>query len=348
MGSTLRDVAARAGVHAGTASRALNPATRHLVNHETARRVAAAARALSYEPNPLARGLRTSRSFTVGVLIPDLTNPLFPPIVRGIEDRLSPAGYAALLANADNPAREQDLVARLRARQVDGFILATARREDPLVSELAASSTPIVLVNRLTDSLPVDGVAPDDDAGIRDAVAHLVTLGHSRIGHVAGPQTISTGFERRRGFDASMREAGLRAARRDIVTAASFTEDAGRTACGTLLRRGRFTGIVAANDLLALGCYTAIREAGLVCPDDVSVIGFNDMPFVDKLAPALTTVAFPHHQLGFEAASLLLARIEQPDIDPRVVRLKPHLVVRASTRAVRGHNVGFVVSGSTG
>src|SRR5829696_9400292 len=149
---TLKDVARLAGVHAGTASRALNEDTRSLVSEETARRVLAAGEELGYRPNPIARGLKTSRSYTIGVVIPDLLNPLFPPIARGIEERLEPAGYTSLLANTDNDAeRERLSFEALRARQVDGFIAASARREHPLFHDLAANGLPLVLVNRTTD-----------------------------------------------------------------------------------------------------------------------------------------------------------------------------------------------------
>ena len=148
-----------AGVHAATASRALNPETRKLVNVETARRVPRAADALGYAPNPIARSLKTSKSQTVGVVIPDLTNPLFPPIVRGIEDILGPAGYSALIVNTDNDAdRERAQVASLLSRHVDGLIVATAFVEHPLLQELHRRKTQMVLVNRRTDNLNVSSV----------------------------------------------------------------------------------------------------------------------------------------------------------------------------------------------
>ncbi|HEY1347557.1 MAG TPA: LacI family DNA-binding transcriptional regulator, partial [Streptosporangiaceae bacterium] len=147
---TLRDVAARAGVHPATASRALNPETRLLVREDTARRVLEAAESLGYHPNPVARSLRTRRSNTVGVLIPDLTNPLFPPIVRALEDRLAAAGYVALIGNTDGDGERERLVFRqMRARHVDGMVLATAHLSDPLLTEAARAGLPVVLMNRM-------------------------------------------------------------------------------------------------------------------------------------------------------------------------------------------------------
>ena len=174
---TLKDVARRAGVHPGTASRALNVETRSLVNGDTAQRVLAAAEELGYRPNPIARGLKTSRSYTVGVLIPDLTNPLFPPIVRGIQDRLEEAAYTPLIANTDNdPDRERADIEAMRARHVDGLITATARRDHGLPSGLERVSLPVVLVNRRLEDGARPSVVADDRKGVGLAVEHLVAL----------------------------------------------------------------------------------------------------------------------------------------------------------------------------
>src|SRR4051794_39560028 len=168
---TLRDVARVAGVHPGTASRALNEETRALVNEETARRVLKAAEELGYRPNPIARGLKTNRSYTVGVLIPDLTNPLFPPILRGIEDCLVTAGYTALTANTDNdPERELLAPQPMRARQGDGIIAAPARRDHRLHDALLEAGIELVLVNRRQEELPVSSATADDRLGMRLAV----------------------------------------------------------------------------------------------------------------------------------------------------------------------------------
>jgi LacI family transcriptional regulator len=207
---TLRDVAQLAGVHPATASRALNPQTRPLVNADTARKVLRAAESIGYQPNPIARSLKTARTNTVGLVIPDLTNPLFPPIVRGIEDVLTPAGYSALIVNTDNDLRrEETQVESLRSRQVEGLIIATARREHPLLARLHQQGARMVLVNRRVDGLDLPSVTADDDTGITSAVAHLAGLGHRRIAHLAGPQITSTGVTRSRAFRHAVRDHGL-------------------------------------------------------------------------------------------------------------------------------------------
>jgi LacI family transcriptional regulator len=330
---TLQDVADSAGVHRATASRALNPATRHLVNAETADRVERAARSLGYRPNPIARSLKTSRSASIGLVIPDLTNPLFPPIARGVEDVLGEVGYNAWIVNTDSdPDREAAAVESMRSRNVEGFVFATARLDHPLLDELAADGTPTVLVNRRSARPDIPSVTADDATGVSMAVRHLVDLGHRKIAHLAGPQNLSTGRTRLRAFRDALQDHGLPDDPERTVICDAWAEAAGARGCTTLLESDvEFTAVLAGNDLLALGCYDALAEHGLTCPQDVSVVGFNDMPFVDKVNPPLTTVRIPHYELGAEAARLLLADLQEPRRHPRSVVLPLKLVVRQST-----------------
>lgn len=333
---TIRDVADRVGVHPSTVSRVLNPATRGRITPEIVAKVNEAAEELGYRPNQTARGLRTNRTRTIGVLIPDITNPLFPPIIRGIEDGLGASGYTAVLGNTDNIAmREAEAVSTMRARQVDGLILATARRDDPIVAECIAERLPLVLVNRTADADGVSSIVNDDALGIALAVRHLKALGHTRIAHIAGPRSLSTGEARRRSFLDVMAAENLEADKALIAETTAFSEDEGLRACAELIAgKTPFTAVVAANDLIALGAYEAIADAGLTCPDDISVTGFNDMPFVDRLTPPLTTVRIPHYELGREAGRRLVELIETPDSPARATTLRPELIVRGSTAAV--------------
>ncbi len=331
--ATLKDVASLAGVHPGTASRAINAETRPLVNEETARRVLAAADDLGYRPNPIARGLKTSRSYTVGVLIPDLTNPLFPPIVRGIQDRLEEAAYTPLIANTDNdPDRERADFEAMRARQVDGMITATARRDHGLPAGLEDVELPVVLVNRRLEDGARPSVVADDRLGVRLAVEHLISIGHRRIAHLAGPQELSTGYLRHEGFLEAMRAAGLEPDPDLILSGSAFLESEGERLCNELLDRDLgATAIFAANDLMALGCYDAFVDRGITCPEEISVVGYNDMPFAGWFSPPLTTVRLPHYEIGIRAAELLLDRMRDPEAEPVQVLLEPELVVRGST-----------------
>jgi LacI family transcriptional regulator len=324
-----------AKVHPGTVSRALNADTRALVNEETAERVLRAAEELGYRPNPIARGLKTNRSYTIGVLIPDITNPLFPPILRGIEDRLDDAGYTPLIVNTDNDAeREHAHLEAMLARQVDGVISATARLDRELLADVTAAGTPLVLVNRSLEDGSVPSVAVDDREGIGLAVQHIAGLGHRRIGHVSGPQNTSTGHRRYLGFVEAMNAAGLEVGDDQVRLSNWFTEAEGARVCAELLdAAGDLTAIVAANDLLAIGCYDTIEERGLRCPEDISIVGFNDMPFVDRLRPPLSTVRIPHREIGSVAAELMLERLGDGSQSAREILLEPMLVVRGSTVA---------------
>jgi LacI family transcriptional regulator len=334
---TLRDVARAANVHPGTVSRALNEETRGLVNPDTAERVIRVAEELGYRPNRIARGLKTSRSHTIGVLIPDITNPLFPPILRGIEDRLDQAGYTSLIVNTDNDSeRERLYLDTMRARQVVGFISATARLDRELLVELAEAGTPLVLVNRSLEDGSVPAVTIDDHQGIALAVEHVVALGHERVAHVAGPQNLSTGHRRHLGFIEAMRAAGLEVPPERVRFGALFTEEEGARACDELLDVAPdVTAIVAGNDLMAIGCFDTLERRGLSCPDDVSVVGFNDMPFVDRLRPPLTSVRIPKREIGQVAADLLLEQLTGEGEAASEILLEPTLTVRSSTAPPR-------------
>jgi len=330
---TLRDVASAAGVHPATASRALNPETRALVNADTARRVLRIAEQLEYRPNPIARSLKTARSATIGVVLPDLTNPLFPPIVRGIEEILGPAGYTSLIVNTDNdPERERSQIELLQSRQVEGLIVATALVEHPLLDKLHRDGARMVLVNRRTESIDVPSISPDDAAGISMAVRHLAELGHRRIAHLAGPPTTSTGIARARAFRDTARELGCDDDPDLVATCDLWSEDEGARVMRKILDAGTdFTAVVAGNDLIALGCYDVFAERKMLCPEEVSVVGFNDMPFLDKLRPPLTSVAIPHRAIGAESARMLLELINEPGRLHRSVLMPLSLKVRGST-----------------
>ncbi|MDF2824371.1 MAG: transcriptional regulator, LacI family [Mycobacterium sp.] len=325
-----------AGVHPATASRALNQQTEALVNAETAARIKKVATEIGYSPNPIARSLKTSRSASIGLIIPDLTNPLFPPIVRGVEDVLRAVGYSAWIVNTDNrPDVEKAAVESFRQRNVEGFVFATAHLEHPLLDELAAASTPMVLVNRRSASVDIPSVTSDDAAGVEMAMRHLVGLGHTRIVHLAGPQDLSTGVNRRRAFMSALDDLHLPAEKKRTIICEAWSEQAGVKAMRALFESGpEFTAVLAGNDLLALGVYDALAERGLRCPADVSVVGFNDMPYMDKVAPSMTTVRIPHYDIGAEAARLLLEVVKDPHRHPRSLLLPLTLVVRSSTGPV--------------
>jgi len=332
---TLRDVAREADVHVSTASRALNPDARSIVNRDTVERVLEAAGRLGYRPHPLAQGLRTNRTMSVGMVIPDIENPLFGPIIAGVEQVLGDEGYSLLITNTDiNESRTSAVVEALVERRVDGMILATASRSDQVIRDLAERGVHMVLVNRSTEGMPVPAILGDDLTGIGLAVDHLAELGHRRIGHVAGPQHLSTGLGRHQAFLTRMQSLKLDVDASAIEEATWYQVDPGYKAARTLLeRRPDLTAIVAANDLIALGCYRAVRESGQEVGTDVSITGYNDIPLLDMMQPPMTSVSVPYRQMGVEAANTLLPMMASGSSAgrPISIRLTPALSVRGST-----------------
>jgi LacI family transcriptional regulator len=336
---TLKDVAQAVGVHVSTVSRALDPKTRHLITPEVAEQILKASERLDYRQNAAAYSLKTNRTRTIGVVLPDITNPIFPPIIRGVEDALAGHKYLAILANTDGDLhREEDITETLRARGVDGLVLASVEREDEAVRRLTEGGLPVVTVNRTVDDASVSSVAHDEDEGIRLILSHLASLGHERIANIAGPQHLSTGEQRFRAFERHRVAMGLAGGSDLVAFAQTFNEPEGERCAEELLARGvAFTAIVCSNDRLAIGAIAALRGHGLRCPEDVSVTGYNDMPLIDRLFPPLTTIRVQQYRAGFEAAELLYRMLEVPaDLrQPKHVVLPVELVVRGSTQAPR-------------
>lgn len=325
---TIRDVARAAGVHPATASRALNPRLPGRISAETTQRVVEAAAELGYVVDVVGRSLRTRRSATIGVLVPDLLNPFYPPLLRGVGRALRHAGFEALIASTDNELdQESAIIAGFKARQCDGYIIASATLDDPTVRSLVADGLPVVLVNRLSDAI-VPSVVSDDAQGIAEAVRHLRGLGHRKIAHLTGPAQLSVTETREKAFRAA-------APKGIVVHAQTYTAAAGEQACTGLLDSSDVTAILAGNDMIAVGCYAAFDSRGLSCPADVSLVGINNMPLAEWLRPGLTTVAIPQENLGEEAARLIVALVADPAADLDSVVLPTRLVVRGSTARVR-------------
>lgn len=330
---TLKDIARATGFHVSTVSRALDRNSQINLTEEAVRRIREAADRMGYRRNRIASGLRTSRTMSVGVVIPDITNALFPPIVRGIDSILEPEGYASIIVNTDNLAeRERRLVGVLTERGVDGILHAAPLREDDSIAQLQAQAVPVVTLNRSTEGADVPFVISDDRAGIALLMDHLYGHGHRRIAHVAGPEHLSTGKLRRDAFTAMRAERGLAAADCPVVAAERFEDAEGRRCAAMLLEGGvPFTAILCANDRLALGAIGLLRERGLDCPRDMSVTGFNDLPLLEMITPRLTTVRIFQHEAGQTAARMLLALMRGEALPGPAHRVLPvKLVVRDS------------------
>lgn len=328
---TIRDVAQAAGVHVSTVSRALNPDRRGMISEEVLRVVEEAAHRLGYRPNRAASALRTGRTHTIGVLVPDITNPVFPPILQGIEASAAARGYFVFVTNVMDHALARPVVERMLAQQVDGLVMAIATRDDPLIDYLQKAGMHAVLVNRADESGRLPAVVSDDRLAMKLAVDHLVGAGHRRIAHLAGPQNVPTGVARRQGVEQALRDRGLELAA--VVECEGYSREAGRHAMEQLLaQHERPQAVVCCNDLVALGAYDVLRAQGLRVPQDISITGHNDMPLVDMVDPPLTTIRLPHRELGWRAAEMLFDEIEGKALSASTVVLRPELVVRESTR----------------
>lgn len=305
---TLKEIARASGVHISTVSRALDPNGRTSLTAEVVQRIRETAERMGYRPNRLAAGLRTQRTMTVGLMIPDITNTLFPPMVRGVEMVLEAAGYALFIVNTDGDVeREAKLVDVLLDRGVDGIIDAAVYRDDPRMRKVAAEGIPLVTINRSIENSGIPAVVNDDEGGVAAILRLLHGLGHRQIAHVAGPANLSTGARRRRAFIDSATAIGLDLPENAIVTAKRFDEAEGRRCAEKLLDSGwPLTAVLAANDRLALGVLDTLRSRGISCPEEISVTGFNDMPLLDRVPPGLTTARVSHYEVGRCGAEILV------------------------------------------
>lgn len=330
--ATIFDVASAAGVHPASVSRALR-GTGNKVSAQTRARIERIAAELGYRPNLAAGALRTGRASLVAVVLPDAGNPVFAPILQSLEEALRQRGLLCVVTHTPaDAAGRRSLVTHLANHQVAGLVVLAAERRDPLLDTAHRLGLPTVLVNRGHGDRRFPSVVNDDDASVQLVLAHLHGLGHRDVAHVAGPASSSTGRVRRAAFE---RVAAALKMRARVVEAEAFTREAGRLAAVRLLGWRVPTAVFGANDLIALGVLDVARERRLRVPDDFSLVGHNDMPLVDLVAPALTTVRLNADEMGRRAAALLLAGLAGGQMRGSTV-LPPELVVRDSTSPPRG------------
>lgn len=329
--TTIRSVAQEAGVSISTVSNVLNG--RHAeMTPETLRRVQSTMDRLAYRPNMLARGLVTRKTATIGLVISELTNALYPPVILGAEAACRDAGYGLLLANAHDTASEQRTIEVMLDKQIDGLVLFSVSLFDVDNEHLyraQCAGTPVVVINRhLPPNAPLSQVRFDHRGGARLATDHLLALGHQRIAHLAGPSNRFTGRHRREGFVAALAAAGVAVDER-LVAEGDYSFDSGRELLHQVWR-ARPTAVFAGGDGMALGALRAARELGIRVPDDLSLVAFGDPDFVSYATPAITTVGLPVIEAGRAAADLVLRRIE--DASEKEVRtLETTLLLRETT-----------------
>ncbi|GAB4305355.1 MAG: LacI family DNA-binding transcriptional regulator [Candidatus Bipolaricaulota bacterium] len=331
---TIKDIARAAGVSPATVSRALNDSP--LLREETKARICRLAVELGYEKNELARGLVKGASGAIGLVIPDITNPFFADIARGVEEVARIRGYGVLLCTTEgDPELERSHLHLLRRKRVDGLLLTSVTAEDPHLEALVRENVPFVLVSRLVRALDAPFVVGDDRHGARLAVEHLISIGHRKIGFIGGPKDVQPSQDRMEGYQRVLAEQGL-PLRRGWAVFASFTQDAGREWGRALLsRKDRPTAIFAANDLIALGVMEAAEELKLQIPEDLSLVGYNNISYAALPRIQLTTVAQPTLAMGRIAAEYLLDVIGGSRRRKLRKVLLPHLVIRRTTTPPR-------------
>ncbi len=328
----LRDVAEAAGVNPSIASRILNDDPTLSARPETRRRVRNAARHLGYTPNALARGLKLQRTTTLGLVLPNVANAVNADLIQGAERKAAACGYVVLLADADDFARSGDVHRRLLLeRRVDGLIVASATTDDRFIDDLNRHGIPYVLLNRRSERGALC-VSADDAAGMALAVDHLVSFGHRRIAHIAGPHNADTASRRLDGYRSAMERHGLAA---DIaVSAGQFTEEGGFRAFQALRETGaRPTALAVASIVESVGVLAAIRQAGLQVPRDISLVTFHDAPLAAYLDPPLTAIRMPLREMAETAVDQVIKVIGGDGAHDVIVPTPPELVIRASTAA---------------
>jgi LacI family transcriptional regulator len=280
-------------------------------------------------------------TLTVGIVVPDILDPFFGPIIRGVEHVLSEHSYLAVLANVDREeGREPAIAETLLSRHVDGIMLVSGAWPEDLISRVVDEGVPMVTLHRRANDPRVSSVMHDEGEGTRLILEHLASLGHRCIGHIAGPQDFASGANRYRAFDLYRKRLGLDGSRTLVAFAENYEEASGERCAETLLERRGLTAITCANDRLAIGAISALQRRGFDCPRDISVCGYNDMMFADRVVPALTTVRTDLHRQGTEAAAIMIEMMGREHTPPpRHVVLPVELVVRNSTGPVRGSDV---------
>ncbi|HVS50332.1 MAG TPA: LacI family DNA-binding transcriptional regulator [Candidatus Dormibacteraeota bacterium] len=329
---TLEDVAYAAGVHYSTVSRALDPAKAGRVNASTRAHVESVARRLGYQRDMVASGLRRGRTQTIAVIVADLGNPFMAPVLRSMANRLEESGLMSLISETqDDSARLHRILNHVISRRVDAIITTAARLGDgSTLLEISRQGIPLVLAVRNVPSTRLPACTDDDVAGGRLAAQHLLSLGHQRVAQLRGPADVSSFVDRAWGFSEAI-TAG--SAREFEVGVGSPTLEEGIRLMNLLLDTARPlpSAIFAHNDLMALGALAVMRQRGISCPEQISVIGYNDSPQVDRVQPALTTVRQPAEEIGRMAAEMTVALLESPRHPPPSRSLRPTLVVREST-----------------
>ncbi len=330
--ANIYDVAKRAGVSVATVSAVVNNSA--YVSPPLRQRVEIAVSELSYNPNLLARSLAQKKTLTLGIVIPDITNPFYPDVVRGAEDKAKQEGYTILLGNSDNRRDKEEIYLSLfLSRRVDGILLFKGFEDmsSDFLARLQGSDTPVALVGRRYERLETDCVVADDEGGAYTAVRHLLRLGHKRIGVITGFRGVSTAEGRLQGYRRALVSKRI-PFDPSLVVQGDYGSESGYRA-GLQLLEHHPTAVFSTNYLMTVGFMAALEKKGLSCPQDVAVVSYDDFLWSRFFRPKLTCVEQPKYELGFQATELLLKRLQGKHKRARLIVLKNRLRVRESCGA---------------
>lgn len=332
--STIKDVAEKAGVSTTTVSHVLNKT--RFVSEDLVKRVSAAVHELNYQPSGLARSLRTKTSGTIGVIIPDSTNPFFAEVVRGIEDCCYKQGYSVFLCNTDgDPDKEYNYIKLLREKGADGLALVSTGDDRDSLDLLNRSNIPVVIVDREVQSVNSDSVFVNNLEGGYLATRHLLDLGHRRIGCITGPSQLTPSGQRLEGYVKALEEQGIQTDK-EMSLRGDFKSQSGGDCLMRLMQQAQPpTAVFACNDIMAIGALAAARQLGVDVPSGLSLVGFDDIAVASMVIPGLTTIAQPKRELGETAANLLIRRIHSGVQSHSTTVLEPTLIIRESSTVPR-------------
>ena len=331
---TIVEVAKVARVSVATVSNVIRGSKK--VSPELQERVRAAIRELDYYPNEIARSLKVKQTRMLGMVLPDITNPFFPDVIRGAEDNAFERGYFLMTANTDEKiGRERRIISALRSYRADGILLASAPGSDVshILSTIQAGVS-VVCLDRSVPSVKTDAVLLDNVRGSKECVRHLIQSGHRRIAVITGSLQLQTGRERLRGYEEALHETGIDV-RQELIIEGDFRQESGYRLGKELLLRRRMkpTAVLVCNGVMTVGVLQALEEMNLECPDDLALATFDDLALDRSFHPHLTAVVQPGYEIGARAATMLMDRIEGKRAgEPVVVRIAPTLIVRESTR----------------
>lgn len=334
--TSIRDVAEKAGVNPSTVSRILSNSLDMRAKKETIARVKRIASELNYHPNSSARSLRTRKTFSLNMYVPTISSPVFPEIINGAEDACRQQGYSLFVSHLDERSvKERRYLESLNNGQVDGLLMATTLVEDSVIDDLIEQESSFILINRRTDS-SAKYFAVDDVMGARVAVDHLVELGHKHIGCLSGPLMIETSLRRFQGYRQGLHDHGLDYDASLVEETNWFSYKSGQESMARLLARSNnITAVFVTNLMTCVGAISAIHQAGLKIPEDISIVGYHDAPLAEVQIPPLTVVKMPLYEMGYQGANVLIKMLQGEIVEEQQLLPPQGIVERSSTAMIK-------------